>query len=148
MTKEPPSPASRVETASQHSVLLCDYMEQIAPTDNLPQHDLRPVLLGLFGEVGSVMATAKKLHREKEAYAGYQSAVVEEFGDALWYFTALCRRLDYGIDDIFSRAASGESYGDIVAASDLVDGPLARILAANDLPPLDEILLSVRPDTL
>ena len=147
MTKEPPSPASRVETASQHSVLLCDYMEQIAPTDNLPQHDLRPVLLGLFGEVGSVMATAKKLHREKEAYAGYQSAVVEEFGDALWYFTALCRRLDYGIDDIFSRAASGESYGDIVAASDLVDGPLARILAANDLPPLDEILLRLGATT-
>ena len=87
------------------------------------------------------MATAKKLHREKEAYAGYQHAVVEEFGDTLWYFTSLCRRLDYGIDDIFSRAASGEGYDDMVAASDLVDGPLSRISVANDLPPLDEILL-------
>lgn len=143
MTEKPLSQASRAETASQRSILLRDYMQQIAPTDKLPQHDLRPVLLGLFGEIGSVMATAKKLHREKEAYAGYQHAVVEEFGDALWYFTALCRRLDYGIDHIFGHAATGEGYDDMVAASDLVDGPLSRISAANDLPPLDEVLLSL-----
>ncbi len=140
MTKEPTSQASRAETASQRSALLRDYMQQIEPTDNLPQDDLRPVLLGLFGEVGSVMATAKKRHREKQAYAGYENAVVEEFGDALWYFTALCRRLDNGIDEIFSRTASSEGYEDMVAASDLVDGAVSRISAANDLPPLDDIL--------
>jgi hypothetical protein len=49
--------------------------------------------MGLFGEVGSVMAPAKKLHREKEAYPGYRAAVEEEFGDTLWYFSALCRRI-------------------------------------------------------
>ena len=118
-------------------------MQQIATTDKLPQDDLRPVLLGLFGAVGSVMATAKKLHREKEAYAGYQIAVVEEFGDVLWYFTALCRRLGHGIDEILANVTHAEGYDDMLAASDLVDGPLSRITAAKDLPPLDELLLKL-----
>ncbi len=143
MTEELPSQEVRAESASQRSVLLRDYLVQIGPTDELPQEDLRPVLLGLFGEIGSVMATAKKLRREKGAYAGYRHAVIEELGDALWYFTALCRRLDFGIDDIFSRAATGESHDDMVAGSDLVDGPLCRISVANDLPPFDEILLKL-----
>jgi hypothetical protein len=65
-----------------------DYMS-LTPTDELPLDDLQPILLGLFGEVGSIMATAKKFHREKEAYAGCRHAVEEEFGDALWYFSAV-----------------------------------------------------------
>ena len=73
------------------SVLLTEYMRQVEPTDKLPPNDLQPILLGLFGEVGSITATAKKLHREKNAYAGYRQAVTEEFGDALWRFAALCR---------------------------------------------------------
>ena len=108
MNKKPTSQAFQVESESQRLVLLRDYMQRIEPTDNLPRDDLRPVLLGLFGEVGSVLATAKKRHREKQSYAGYENAVVEEFGDALWYLAALCRRLDYGIDEIFSRTAGGE----------------------------------------
>lgn len=78
---------------SPPSALLVDYASQVEPTDRLPFDDLQPILLGLFGEVGSIMATAKKFHREGDAYAGYRHAVEEEFGDALWYFAALCRRL-------------------------------------------------------
>jgi len=85
------------------SILLTDYMGQVAPTDRLSADDLQPILLGLFGEVGSIMATAKKFHREKEAYAGYRHAVEEEFGDALWYFTALCRRLNVRVDEILAH---------------------------------------------
>ena len=110
MTEKSPSQAPRVKTTSQRSILLRDYMEQIAPTDELPQNNLRPILLGLFGEVGSVMATAKKLHREGEGYAGYQHAMVEELGDALWYFTTLCRRLGYQIDDVLSDVTNGEGH--------------------------------------
>jgi NTP pyrophosphatase (non-canonical NTP hydrolase) len=92
----------------QRSVLLTDYMSQIEPTDKLPPDDLQPILLGLFGEVGSIMATAKKFRREGEAYAGYRWAVEEEFGDALWYFTALCRRLGIRVDEILAPTTSGE----------------------------------------
>jgi hypothetical protein len=113
---------------SQHrSILLADYMSQVEPTDRLPASDLQPILLGLFGEVGSIMATAKKLHREKEVYVGYRNAVEEEFGDALWYFTALCRRLNLRMDGILAEAASGEDYSTQIAANDLVSGRISRI---------------------
>jgi len=82
-------------------------MSQVEPTDKLALDDLQPILLGLFGEVGSIMATAKKFHREGEAYASYRYAVEEEFGDALWYFTALCRRLAMRVDEILAAAPSG-----------------------------------------
>lgn len=44
----------------------------------LPFDDLQPILLGVFGEVGSIMATAKKFHREGPAYASYRSSSKEE----------------------------------------------------------------------
>ncbi|MCH6554060.1 MAG: nucleoside triphosphate pyrophosphohydrolase family protein, partial [Acidobacteria bacterium] len=119
------------------------YMEAIAPTDRLPQDDFHPVLMGLFGEVGSIMATAKKLRREKEAYAGYQPAVEEEFGDVLWYFAALCRRLDLGIDDILSDATSANGYSKTVAAGDHRDAPISHISSVDALSSLDETLLNL-----
>lgn len=129
--------------AIRQSVLLRDYMAQVDPTDKLPEGDLQAVLLGLFGEVGSVMATAKKFHREKEVYVGYREAVVEELGDTLWYFAAVCRRLGYSIDDIFSSVVADERYGGVAAASDVVDGPIARISFAHDLVSLNELLLKL-----
>ena len=119
-------------------------MTMVQPTDRLPLDDLQPVLLGLFGEVGSIMATAKKLHREKEAYAGYRHAVEEEFGDALWYLTALCRRLDVHLDEIFSRATNGEDYDRTsITANDLVDSPISHAATPLSVPGLDAALLQL-----
>ena len=124
-------------------MLLRDYMRKIEPTDKLPKDNLTPVLMGLFGEVGSIIATVKKHIREKAAYAGYDHAVEEEFGDVLWYFTALCRRLDIGIDTIFSEAVNQEGYSKLIAASDLQYGPVSHIASSNELSNHDEILLSL-----
>ena len=143
MSEKPPSQTVDSKDASRRSMFLSDYTDQIEETDKLPKDDLRPVLLGLFGEVGSVMATAKKYHREKNAYSRYRDDLTEELGDVLWYFAALCRRLGYGIDEIFSEAAKGENYKDEVAASDLVAGPLSRIAVAEDVDSLDELLLEL-----
>ena len=133
----------RNKATSKGSVLLCDYMQQIEPTDKLPQDKLQPVLMGLFGEVGSIMATAKKYHREKAAYAGYQQAVEEEFGDALWYFTTLCLRLGIGVDTILSEAADQDGYSKSIAASDLLDSPVSHISSVSALPDLDKTLLNL-----
>jgi hypothetical protein len=73
------------------------------------------VLLGLFGEVGSIMATAKKFHREGDAYAGYRHAVEEEFGDALWYFAALCRRLKVELGQFFASIVEQDWETDSIA---------------------------------
>ena len=143
MTEEISSQSNRAQTSLRRSILLRDYMLGMELTDKLPKDELHPVLLGLFGEVGSVMATAKKPHREQDSYVGYRHALIEEFGDVLWYFATLCRRLNCGIDDVFSRATAGEGYSGIVAASDLTDGPISHIYTANELPPFDETLLGL-----
>jgi hypothetical protein len=124
------------------SILIADYMTQVAPTDQLPP-ELNPILLGIFGEVGSIMATAKKYHREKEAYTGYRRAVEEEFGDALWYFTALCRRLNVAMDEILDIASSGTGYASSIAANDLVGSPISRVATPLAAPELDSALLQL-----
>lgn len=93
--------------------------------------------LGLFGEVGSIMATAKKFHREKEAYVEYRHAVEVEFGDTPWYFAALCRRLNVHMDEILAAAASGSGYPSSVAANDLIGSPISHVATPLAAPELD-----------
>lgn len=130
-------------TSPHRSVLLTEYMSQVESTDRLDFNDVQPVLLGLFGEVGSIMATAKKLHREKAAYAGYRHAVEEEFGDALWYLTALCRRLDVRVDELFGEVTGGADYTTSVAANDLLQSPISHVATPLTVPGLDTALLQL-----
>jgi hypothetical protein len=117
-------------------------MKQVEPTDRLPVDDLQPIFLGLFGEVGSIMATAKKFHREKEAYAGYRNAVEEEFGDALWYFAALCRRLKIRLDQILGKRADEVSA--TWSTEDVAsDSSLASVATPLTVPGLDAALLQL-----
>jgi len=116
-------------------------MMQVEPTDRLPFDDLQPVLLGLFGEVGSIMATAKKFHREGLAYAGYRHAVEEEFGDALWYFTALCRRLKIRVDEVLAGATSGETDTTAIPGDHPLNTPISHVATPLTAPGLDAALL-------
>jgi NTP pyrophosphatase (non-canonical NTP hydrolase) len=125
------------------SVLLADYMSQVAPTDVLSPEGLQPVLLGLFGEVGSIMATAKKFHREGEVYAGFRCSVEEEFGDVLWYFTALCRRLNMRLDEILAAGVNEENYETAVAANDLIQSPLSHVATPKATYGLDATLFEL-----
>ena len=143
MTEKHSMRKTHTEAESRRSILLTDYMEQVEKTDELSKEDLNPVLLGLFGEVGSVMATAKKYQREKAAYVRYKDDLEEELGDTLWYFTALCRRLDFGMDEIFLDVAKDKRYQEKIAASDLSEGPLSRVVAVKDVPNLNELLLKL-----
>lgn len=110
------------------SIALSAYASGIAPTDILDVHDLRPVLLGLYGEVGGIMATAKKHKRDGERFPGYERAAREEFGDALWYLAALCRRLAIDLESLFVEALSGEEYPMINIAKDVAGGACAEAL--------------------
>jgi len=69
--------------------------------------------------------------------------VEEEFGDALWYFTALCRRLGVGVDSIFSDAANNGGYDKIIAATDLLDGPVSHVSSFSALPALAKTFLNL-----
>ncbi|WP_270374776.1 MULTISPECIES: nucleoside triphosphate pyrophosphohydrolase family protein [Alphaproteobacteria] len=128
--------------SSPHAhILLSEYEREVAPTDRFSDTEMTPILLGLFGEVGSVMSTSKKLHREKSAFAGYMRDVEEELGDTLWYVTALCRRLEISLSDLFSEILDGNGFAISVAANGDPAGPVAKVMSTADLAPLDSILL-------
>ena len=83
-----------------------EYVEVNKLTDKLSPSQLSAVHMGLFGEVGSLMAAVKKRYRERAVYLGYPTAIEEELGDILWYLTALGRRL--GIDMAAILASGGD----------------------------------------
>lgn len=141
MTDTSPQGIEQSDAHANRSILLRAYLREIDGTDKLPPDDLKPVLLGLFGEVGSILATAKKVEREKTAYRGFHETVEEEFGDTLWYFATLCRRLGVGVDQVFSEVAKSAAYSEKVAASDLLDGPISHIASAKDAPQLHDAFL-------
>jgi NTP pyrophosphatase (non-canonical NTP hydrolase) len=109
------------------SLLLSDYAAEIAATDVLSPTDFSPVLQGLYGEIGGIMATAKKHIREKSAYPGFKKAAEEEFGDTLWYLAALCRRMQIPLEEVFAEAANHGNFKNVGAASDMAEGALAYI---------------------
>ena len=125
------------------SVLLSDYMRAVEGTDMLPLDDLGPVLMGLYGEVGGIMASAKKYLREGAAYSGHRQALEEEFGDTLWYLTALCRRLGVSASNVLSDAANQGGYSVTAAANNYPDDPTSHILSASEPPPNNETLLNL-----
>ncbi len=61
------------------------------------------VLLGLFGEVGGLLSALKKKQRDKDAFVAYHDAVLEELGDALWYFANAALRADLPLSMIAQR---------------------------------------------
>ncbi|HTU10161.1 MAG TPA: nucleoside triphosphate pyrophosphohydrolase family protein [Allosphingosinicella sp.] len=122
--------------------MIDDYVRSTEPTDKM-KPDVRPVLFGLYGETGGIMAAAKKHHREGAVFAGYRRAVVEEFGDTLWYLTALCRRLGFSVEDLFRQAVSNENYITALAASDVDAGSVATVIMPRQVAALDDALQSL-----
>jgi NTP pyrophosphatase (non-canonical NTP hydrolase) len=123
------------------NVLVSEYQSQVADTDRFRSEDMTPVLLGLFGEVGSVMSTSKKLQREGSAFAGYKRDVEEELGDALWYLTALCRRVNIPLTDLFDEALQGPGFTKSIAANAEPHLPLSHVISADQIASLDDVLL-------
>lgn len=122
--------------------LLAEYESVIVETDRLDKSDITPILLGLFGEVGSVMSTSKKRRREKTAFSnGYRRDVEEELGDTLWYVAALCRRLEISLSNLFAEALDNGSYSISIAANADPGHPVAKVFSVSDLAPLDSVLL-------
>jgi NTP pyrophosphatase (non-canonical NTP hydrolase) len=58
------------------------------------------LLLGLFGEVGTLLSVVKKKQRDRASYLGYAPNVIEELGDVLWYFTAIATSGGVGLSDV------------------------------------------------
>jgi hypothetical protein len=125
-----------------HAVLLADYMTAVEPTDQMPR-EIPPLLFGLYGEVGGVMSTSKKLHRERENYVGFREAAIDEFGDVLWYLAAIGRRLSIGVDTVFQTALDKANHETAIAANDVAGWPVALAKRLAVTPELDPTLLQL-----
>ena len=64
---------------------------------------MRCPLLGLFGEVGSLLSALKKKQRDRTSYLGYEDSVIEEFGDVLWYFSNIAARANLDLNALAHR---------------------------------------------
>ncbi len=97
---------SLVLSAPPEQLTIKQYQRLARETDRTNSHlgkDLAFPLLGLFGEVGSLMAELKKKQRDADSYAGYEHSVVEELGDVLWYFSTFSSRANISLTDLANR---------------------------------------------
>ena len=132
-----------VKAISENGLTIAEYASSSKRADKLDKEDITSVRLGLFGEVGSLMATSKKYHREQDAYAAYKDDVIEEFGDTLWYFATLCRRSGYSLDDIVDAASQGDDVISNLVTGTLANAPIASARSFATQTEIDDLLLIV-----
>lgn len=83
---------------------LDDYQRSAVATDVSKGTDSPSfILLGLFGEAGSVLSEIKKRERDNLKAAAYIHRIVEELGDLLWYVAAAAARNDILLSEIGVR---------------------------------------------
>jgi NTP pyrophosphatase (non-canonical NTP hydrolase) len=82
-----------------------DFERSAAASDRLGR-DMDTAILGLVGEVGSLVSALKKKRRDTDGFLGYHDAVLEELGDVLWYVSAVARRGGTSLSDVLARATS------------------------------------------
>lgn len=85
---------------------LNEYQLRAVETDRFSGKGLTLPALGLVGEIGSLLSEVKKKQRDTAAYVNYESAVLEEFGDALWYLATVARIADIALASLFADIAS------------------------------------------
>jgi NTP pyrophosphatase (non-canonical NTP hydrolase) len=74
-------------------MLLDEYQVLAARTDvSSSEASQRHLILGLFGEAGSVLSVIKKKGRDKSSSRVYFESASEEIGDLLWYLATSAKR--------------------------------------------------------
>lgn len=81
---------------------LSEYQRRAAETDQTTEGDQAIVvpLLGMAGEVGSLLVEYKKHLRDGPAHRLFRDQFAEELGDTLWYLANLASKFDLDMDEI------------------------------------------------
>ncbi|NET69605.1 MAG: nucleoside triphosphate pyrophosphohydrolase family protein [Sphaerospermopsis sp. SIO1G2] len=80
-----------------------EYQQQALNTDQIPAvegTELIIPLLGLVGEVGSLMTEYKKHLRDGEAHKLFEEGIAEELGDMLWYISNIASKFNLDLEEI------------------------------------------------
>jgi NTP pyrophosphatase (non-canonical NTP hydrolase) len=87
---------------AKQPLTVATFERHVLGTDKLgPEPDT--AMLGLFGEVGSLVSALKKKRRDTDGYFGYRAAVLEEIGDVLWYAAAVACRGGTSLAEVAAR---------------------------------------------
>lgn len=82
-------------------MLLDEYQIAAARTDvSSSEASQRHLILGLFGEAGSVLSVSKKKGRDKSSSSVYFAQSSEELGDLLWYLVTAAKRSKLSLGQI------------------------------------------------
>ncbi len=84
------------------SDIIKEYQEFQKDTEVCDKFDLKYMAIGLAGEVGEVLNEIKKIERDDNNVItpDRKLKLKNELGDVIWYFTGICNRLDYKIDEV------------------------------------------------
>jgi NTP pyrophosphatase (non-canonical NTP hydrolase) len=108
-------------TAEDQPLAAAIYEARAAATDKL-EPGMDTAVLGLVGEVGSLLSALKKKRRDTNSYFGYHDAVLEELGDVLWYVSAVARRGRTSLAEVAQRIAGGSADSVHLSAITVADG--------------------------
>lgn len=106
----------------QRRLTAAEFEAHAASTDQLGESALDTVVLGLVGEVGSLVSALKKKRRDTDGFFGYHDWVVEELGDVLWYVSAIARRGQIPLAEVIARAAANGAVAAGIRLDDLARG--------------------------
>ncbi len=88
------------------SLTLSEYQRRSQRTDHFPEisdDEVDPLLgplLGLAGEIGTLLAGYKKRLRDGAAYELFKDNVAEELGDILWYTANVAEKAGLSLDEV------------------------------------------------
>jgi NTP pyrophosphatase (non-canonical NTP hydrolase) len=80
-----------------------EYQTEALNTDQIPAvegSELIIPLLGLVGEVGSLMTEYKKHLRDGDAHKLFKEGIAEELGDMLWYISNIASKFNLNLQEI------------------------------------------------
>jgi len=83
-----------------------EYQKQALNTDQIPAvegSELIIPLLGLVGEVGSLMTEYKKHLRDGDAHKLFKEGIAEELGDMLWYISNIASKFNLDLQEIAEK---------------------------------------------
>ncbi|MEG0938968.1 MAG: nucleoside triphosphate pyrophosphohydrolase family protein [Comamonas sp.] len=84
------------------------------------------LLLGLFGEIGSLLSELKKKQRDPNSYVSYKASSLEETGDVLWYLANAVGYCRMSLQEIACNIGIGtnlRTFNDLQPQNSLFHGP-------------------------
>ncbi|MDX2101049.1 MAG: pyrophosphatase [Alphaproteobacteria bacterium] len=93
-----------IEKKASTIMLISDYQAVAVSTSKISENRLDVLRIGLFGEVGSLMATYKKLKREPGVISpDRRHEKIEELGDIFWYLINIVDACDLKFHSLISE---------------------------------------------